>query len=55
MACPDNVCGARDVGYPTRWQHTALAVELCQRAAEIAGDELPGSYRPGSRAGTVRR
>jgi hypothetical protein len=45
----------RDVGYPTRWRHTAVAVELCQRAAEIAGGALPGSYRPGSRAGTVRR
>jgi prevent-host-death family protein len=47
--------GEGDVGYPTRWQHTTLAVELCQRAAEIAGGPLPGSYRPGSRAGTVRR
>lgn len=47
--------GVRDVGYPARWRHTALAVELCQRAAEIADAPLPGSYRPGSRAGTVRR
>jgi hypothetical protein len=38
-------------GYPTLWQQAALAVELCQRAAEITGQVLPGSYRPGSRAG----
>ena len=37
------------------WRQVALAVELCQRAAEMAGDVLPGSYRPGSRAGTARR
>jgi hypothetical protein len=43
------------VGYPTLWRQTALAVELCQRAAEISGQVLPGSYRPGSRAGSVRR
>jgi prevent-host-death family protein len=39
----------RGAGYPTRWRHAALAVEMCQRAAEIAGGPLPGSYRPGSR------
>lgn len=38
-------------GYPMLWRQAALAVELCQRAAEIAGAPLPGSYRPGSRAG----
>jgi prevent-host-death family protein len=43
------------VGYPMLWRQAALAVELCQRAAEIAGDVLPGSYRPGSRASGVRR
>jgi prevent-host-death family protein len=37
-------------GYPMLWRQAALAVELCQRAAEIAGQVLPGSYRPGSRA-----
>jgi prevent-host-death family protein len=43
-------------GYPTLWMQAALAVELCQRAAEITGPELPGSYRPGSRAGVgIRR
>jgi len=39
----------RDVGYPARWRNASLAVELCQRAAEMAGPELPGSFRPGSR------
>jgi prevent-host-death family protein len=38
-------------GYPALWRQASLAVELCQRAAEITGPELPGSYRPGSRAG----
>lgn len=37
-------------GYPMLWRQATLAVELCQRAAEIAGQLLPGSYRPGSRA-----
>ena len=43
------------VGYPMLWRQAALAVELCQRAAEITGQVLPGSYRPGSRAGSARR
>jgi hypothetical protein len=38
-------------GYPTLWQQASLAAELCQRAVEITGRVLPGSYRPGSRAG----
>lgn len=38
-----------DVGYPMRWQQVVMAVELCQRAVELAGQVLPGSYRPGSR------
>lgn len=42
---------AGKAGYPTLWRQASLAVELCQRAAEITGPELPGSYRPGSRAG----
>lgn len=43
-------------GYPMLWRQAALAVELCQRAAEMAGQVLPGSYRPGSReASTARR
>jgi prevent-host-death family protein len=46
---------AREVGYPARWRHAALAGELCHRAAEIAGGELPGSYRPGSRMSKTRR
>lgn len=46
---------ARDVGYPARWHHDALAVELCQWAAEMAGGPLPGSYRPGSRQAVARR
>ena len=41
---------AGKVGYPMLWRQAALAVELCQRAAEITGQVLPGSYRPGSRA-----
>ena len=48
--------GAADkVGYPMLWRHAALAVELCQRAAEITGRVLPGSYRPGGRPGQVRQ
>ena len=31
------------VGYPMLWRQAALAVELCQRAAEMAGEVLPGS------------
>ena len=47
---------AGKAGYPTLWRQAALAVELCQRAAEITGPELPGSYRPGSQAGSgIRR
>jgi prevent-host-death family protein len=42
-------------GYPMLWRQAALAVELCQRAAEITGQVLPGSYRPGSRAGSGAR
>jgi prevent-host-death family protein len=38
-----------EAGYPARWRHAALAVELCQRVAEMTGQVLPGSYRPGSR------
>ena len=41
---------ADKVGYPMLWRHAALAVELCERAVEITGRVLPGSYRPGSRA-----
>lgn len=44
----------RSVGYPTRWRQASLAVELCQRAAEIAGEPLPGSFRPGSRVAGAR-
>jgi len=43
------------VGYPMLWRQAALAVELCQRAVEITGRDLPGSYRPGSRASNTRR
>jgi prevent-host-death family protein len=46
---------AGKTGYPTLWRNAALAVELCQRAAEIAGPALPGSYRPGSRAWRPRQ
>jgi hypothetical protein len=47
---------AGKAGYPTLWRQAALAVELCQRAAEITGPELPGSYRPGSQSGSgIRR
>jgi len=47
---------ARKAGYPTLWRQAALAFELCQRAAEVTGPELPGSYRPGSQAGVgIRR
>ncbi len=42
-------------GYPMLWRQAALAVELCQRAGEITGQVLPGSYRPGSRAGSTAR
>jgi prevent-host-death family protein len=46
---------AGSVGSPMLWRQAALAVELCQRAVEITGQVLPGSYRPGSRASNVRR
>ena len=46
---------ANKVAYPMLWRQAALAVELCQRAIEITGHVLPGSYRPGSRASSVRR
>jgi prevent-host-death family protein len=46
---------AGKAGYPTLWRQAALAVELCQRAAEITGPELPGSYRPGSQAARATR
>jgi prevent-host-death family protein len=46
---------AAKAGYPTLWRQAALAVELCQRAAEMTGPELPGSYRPGSQAGGASR
>jgi hypothetical protein len=46
---------AGKTGYPTLWRQAALAVELCQRAAEITGQALPGSYRPGSLAGNSAR
>jgi hypothetical protein len=42
---------AGKVEYPALCRNTALAVELCQRAVEMTGRVLPGSYRPGSRAG----
>jgi prevent-host-death family protein len=41
---------AGKVGYPTLWRHASLAVELCQRAAEMTGKVLPGLFRPGSGA-----
>ena len=44
-----------EVGYPALCRHAALAVELCQRAVEMTGRILPGSYRPGSRASKARR
>jgi prevent-host-death family protein len=46
---------AGKAGYPALWRQAALAVELCQRAAEITGPELPGSYRPGSQASSAAR
>ena len=44
---------AGKVGYPTLWRQASLAVELCQRAAEMTGKVLPGSFRPGSRVSTA--
>jgi hypothetical protein len=44
---------ASKVGYPMLWRQAALAVELCQRAAELAGPALPGSYRPASQVRTA--
>lgn len=46
---------AGKVGYPMLWRQAALAVELCERAAEMTGVVLPGSYRPCSRASKARR
>jgi hypothetical protein len=31
-------------------RQAAVAIELCQQAAEITGQVLPGFYRPGSSA-----
>jgi len=45
---------ARKVGYPALCHNVALAVELCQRAVEMTGVVMPGSYRPGSRASSIR-
>lgn len=45
---------ADKVGYPMLWRQAALAVELCERAAEMTGVVLPGSYRPFSRVGKTR-
>ena len=41
-------------GYPMLWRQAGLAVELCQRAIEMTGKVLPGSYRPGSREARER-
>jgi prevent-host-death family protein len=46
---------ADKVGYPALCRNVALSVELCQRAVEMTGRVFPGSYRPGSRAGSARR
>ncbi len=45
---------ARKVGYPALCHNVALSVELCQRAVEMTGVVMPGSYRPGSRASSIR-
>jgi hypothetical protein len=47
--------GRPAAGYPMLWRQAALALELCQRAAEIAGQILPRSYRPDNRAGNTAR
>jgi len=49
------VGAAAKVGYPMLWRQAALAVELCQRGAEMTGQVLPGSYRPGSREDSAAR
>lgn len=46
---------APKVGYPMLWRQASLAVELCQRVAELTGPVLPGSYRPGSREASAAR
>jgi prevent-host-death family protein len=46
---------APKVGYPMLWRQASLAVELCQRVAEITGPALPGSYRPGTEPGRAAR
>lgn len=43
------------VAYPALWRQASFTVELCQRAAELAGAELAGSYRPGATMSTKRR
>jgi prevent-host-death family protein len=45
----------KKTGYPMLWRQASLAVELCQRAAEMTGQILPGSYRPGSRESSATR
>lgn len=44
---------AEETGFPMLWRHVSLAVELCQRAVEMTGRVLPGSYRPGSQQGSA--
>ena len=44
---------ARKVEYPALCRNVALSIELCQRAVEMTGRVLPGSYRPGSRASNI--
>jgi hypothetical protein len=57
---PGRRAGGRRRRGPQRRLTDALAAGLLRcrairRAAEIAGEDLPGSYRPGSRASKTRR
>lgn len=45
---------ASKIGYPALCRNVAISVELCQRAVEMTGVVMPGSYRPGSRASSIR-
>lgn len=44
---------ADKVEYPALCRNTAISMELCQRAVEMTGRVLPGSYRPGSQASDI--
>jgi hypothetical protein len=45
---------AADVAHPARWRTSMLAVELCRRAAHLAGHDGPDDEAPAAPAGLPR-